>query len=114
MGFLALVALATSTAPLAFDVSAGTERALNAVEGAILAVFVLEFAVQFTVARDRRAWLTSPWRIVDAICIVGPAISFLPRASETMRGALAFRLLRVGRAVAFGARAGAAAVQGRH
>jgi hypothetical protein len=114
MGLLALVALATATAPLAFDLSPATEQLLNAVEIGILCVFVVEVAVQFAVARDRRAWLTSPLRIVDFLSIVGPAISFLPRASETMRGALAFRLLRVGRAVAFGARAGAAATQGHH
>ena len=68
-----------STAPLAFDLSPGSERLLNAIEGLILVVFVVEFLVQLAAARDRRAWLTSPWRIVDAVCIVGPAISFLPR-----------------------------------
>ena len=70
--------------------------------------------MQFAIARDRKAWLRSPWRIVDVVCIVGPLLSFLPRVSDNFRGALVFRLLRVGRAVAFGARAGALAVQKRH
>ena len=114
MGFLALVALATAMGPLVFDVSPSTERLLNVVEGAILGVFIAEFVVQFAVARDRPAWLRSPWRIVDAICILGPLLSFLPQVSDNVRGALVFRFLRVGRAVAFGARAGVLAVQKRH
>ena len=114
MGFLALVALATAIGPLVFDVSPATERLLNLVEGMILGVFIAEFIVQFAVARDRAAWLRSPWRIVDAICIIGPLLSFLPQVSDNVRGALVFRFLRVGRAVAFGARAGALAVQKRH
>ncbi|MEO5897888.1 MAG: hypothetical protein ABIS06_19550 [Vicinamibacterales bacterium] len=52
-------------------------------------------------------------RIVDVACIVGPLLSFLPQVSDTVRGALVFRLLRVGRAVAFNARAGVPAVQRR-
>src|SRR5688572_14337897 len=101
MGFLAIVALATAIGPLVFDVSPATDRLLTVVEWVVLGLFVAEFAVQFTVARDRSAWLRSPWRIVDAICIVGPLLSLLPQVSESVRGALVFRFLRVGRAVAF-------------
>ncbi len=113
MGFLALVALATAIGPLVFDVSPATDRLLDFVEWVVLGLFIAEFAVQFTVARDRSAWVRSPWRIVDAICIGGPLLSLLPQVSDAVRGALVFRFLRVGRAVAFSARAGALAVQKR-
>ena len=113
MGFLALVALATAIGPLVFDVSPATDQLLTVVEWVVLGLFVTEFVVQFTVAEDRERWLRSSWRIVDAICIVGPLLSLLPQVSDTLRGALVFRFLRVGRAVAFGARAGALAVQKR-
>jgi len=113
MGFLALVALATACGPLVFEVSAETDRWLTLIEVVILLVFIAEFIVQFAIARDRKAWLQSPWRIVDVVCIVGPLLSFLPRVSDNFRGVLVFRFLRVGRAVAFGARAGAVAVQKR-
>ena len=113
MGFLALVALATAIGPLVFDVSADMDRRLNVVEWVVLGLFVVEFVVQFNVASDRSAWVRSPWRIVDAICIAGPFLSLLTQAPDAMGGTLAFRLLRVGRAVAFGARAGALAVQKR-
>ena len=45
MGFLALVAIGTAMGPLVFDVSPTTERLLNAIEGMILAVFIVEFLV---------------------------------------------------------------------
>jgi Mg2+ and Co2+ transporter CorA len=113
MGFLALVALATAVGPLVFDVSSATDRLLTAVEWVVLGLFIAEFVVQYIVARDRSSWLRSPWRIVDAVCIVGPLLSLLPQVSDTVRGALVFRFLRIGRAVAFGARAGALAVRKR-
>ena len=113
MGFLALVAIATAMGPLVFDVSPATDRLIDVVEWIVLGLFIAEFAVQFTVASDRSAWLRSPWRIVDAICIGGPLLSLLPQVSDEVRGALVFRFLRVGRAVAFSARAGALAVQKR-
>lgn len=111
MGFLALVALATAIGPLVFDVSLATERMLDVVDWIVLGLFIAEFAVQFTVAKDRSAWVRRPWRLVDAVCIGGPLLSLLPQVSDAVRGALVFRFLRVGRAVAFGARAGALAVQ---
>ena len=113
MGFLALVALATAIGPLVFDVSPATDRWLDVVEWLVLGLFVAELVVQFTVADDRSAWLRSPWRIVDAVCIAGPILSLLPQVSDAFRGALVFRFLRVGRALAFSARAGALAVQKR-
>jgi Mg2+ and Co2+ transporter CorA len=113
MGFLALVALATAVGPLVFDVSPAMDRLLDSVEWVVLGLFVAEFTVQFTVAKDRSAWVRSPWRLVDAICIGGPLLSLLPQVSDAVRGALVFRFLRVGRAVAFSARAGALAVQKR-
>ena len=113
MGFLALVALATGIGPLVFDVSPATDRLLNSVEWVVLGLFIAEFAVQFRVAKDKSAWLRSRWRLVDAICIGGPLLSLLPQVSDGVRGALMFRFLRVGRAVAFSARAGALVVQKR-
>ena len=88
MGFLALVALATAIGPLVFDVSPATDRLLDFVEWVVLGLFIAEFAVQFTVARDRSAWVRSPWRLVDAICIGGPLLSLLPQVSDAVpRGA---------------------------
>jgi Ion transport protein len=111
MGLLALVGLGTALGPVVFEIGPATESLLNGIELIVLTLFIIEFVLQWRNAVDRRSWLRSPWRIVDLLAIGGPLVSLLPQASNTFRGALAFRLLRVGRAVAFGARAGAVAVQ---
>jgi Mg2+ and Co2+ transporter CorA len=113
MGFLAIVALATAMAPEVFDLTREAEDLLRVCEWIIVAIFAAEFLVQLAVARDRRAWLRSPWRIVDVVCILGPVAALLPQVSEAFRGSLALRLLRLSRAVVFGARAGSVAARQR-
>lgn len=111
MGFLALVALATALGPLVFDVSPGLEHALTVLEWMLVTAFATEFFVQGAIAPDRRAWMRSPWRIVDALTVLGPVAALLPQVSDLARGSLMLRMLRVGRAVAFGTRAGSVAVR---
>lgn len=111
MGLLALIALATALGPMVFDVSAGVERGLTFVEWVLVGTFAAEFFIQGAVAHDRRAWIRSPWRIVDALTVLGPVVALLPQVSDVARGSLMLRMLRVGRAVAFGTRAGSVAVR---
>ena len=111
MGFLALVALATALGPMVFDVSPGVERLLTILEWALVTAFALEFVIQGAAAPDRHAWLRSPWRIVDAVTVLGPIVALLPQVSDFARGSLMLRMLRVGRAVAFGTRAGTVAAR---
>src|SRR5687767_7707227 len=102
MGFLALVALATALGPMVFDVSLSVERVLTVVEWVLVGSFAADFFMQGAVAADRHAWIRSPWRIVDAVTVLGPIIALLPQVSDLARGSLMLRVLRVGRAVAFG------------
>lgn len=111
IGFLALVAFATALGPLVFDLSPAVDRALQALEWIVVGAFALEFVVQLAAAEDKAAWLRSPWRLLDVITIVGPLAALLPSISDAASGSLALRLLRVGRAVAFGTRAGSAAAR---
>jgi Mg2+ and Co2+ transporter CorA len=111
MGFLALVAVATALGPLVFDVSAESERLLMLVEWVLVGMFAAEFLIQGALAPDRRAWIRNPWRIVDLVTVLGPVAALLPQVSNLARGSLMFRILRLGRAVAFGTRAGSAAVR---
>lgn len=111
MGLLALIALATALGPMVFDVSPDVERTLTVVEWVLVGMFAAEFAFNFYVAPDRRAWIRSPWRIVDAVTVLGPVVALLPQVSDVASGSLMLRMLRLGRAVAFGTRAGSAAVQ---
>lgn len=112
MGFLALVALATALGPMVFDVSPDIERVLTVVEWVLVGTFAADFFIQGAVATDRRAWIWSRWRIVDALTVLGPIAALLPQVSDLARGSLMLRMLRVGRAVAFGTRAGSVAVRG--
>ena len=111
MGFLALVALATALGPLVFDVSPDIELVLTVVEWVLVGAFAADFFIQGAVATDRRAWIRSPWRIVDVLTVLGPILALLPQVSDLARGSLMLRMLRVGRAVAFGTRAGSVAVR---
>lgn len=111
MGLLALVALATALAPLVFNVGPALERAFTIVEWTLVGLFAAEFCVHGAVAEDRRAWLRSPWRVIDVLTVIGPIVALLPRVSDVARGSLMLRMLRVGRAVAFGTRAGSVAVR---
>lgn len=108
MGLLALVALATALGPMVFDVSPNVERTLVVIEWVLVGAFAAEFLVSGAVAPDFRSWIRSPWRIVDAVTILGPVAALLPQVSDAASGSLMLRMLRVGRAVALGTRAVAA------
>lgn len=111
MGFFALVALATALGPMVFDVSLDVERALTIVEWVLVGTFAAEFFIQGAVAPDPRAWLRSPWRFIDVLTVLGPVVALLPQVSDLASGSLMLRMLRLGRAVAFGTRAGSVAVR---
>ena len=110
MGLLALVAMAIALGPMVFDVSAHVETALTVVEWGLVSAFAADFIISGAVAPDFRAWARSPWRIVDALTILGPAVALLPQVSGVASGTLMLRMLRVVRTVAFGTRAGTVAV----
>jgi Mg2+ and Co2+ transporter CorA len=114
MGFLALVAFAAALGPIVFDVSPQAERGLTILEWVLVGSFAAEFCVQGAITKDRSKWIRDPWRIVDALTILGPVIALLPHVSDLASGSLMLRVLRVGRAVAFGTRAGSVKVRTRH
>lgn len=108
MGFLALVALGTACAPLVFDVPATLNDWFNALEWVILGVFAADYLARLAIAPDRWRFVTSPWRIIDLVVIGGALLTLLPQVDDALRGTMALRILLVGRAIAFGARAGMA------
>jgi Mg2+ and Co2+ transporter CorA len=114
MGVLALVAFGVAIGPMVFDVSPDVEWILTVVEWMLVGAFSAQIAIEGVLAQDRAAWIRSPWRIVDALTVLGPIVALLPRVSDYASGSLILRMLRVGRAVAFGTRAGSVAVRKRH
>ncbi len=106
MGFLSLLALVTALVPFVFPLDPWLEKTLDGVEWVVIGLFVLEFSSSLSLAPDRRAFLTDPWRLLDAATILGPLASLLPMGSETFRSSIALRLLRAVRAAVFGLRFG--------
>jgi len=105
MGFLALAALSAGLAPMLFELPARLARGVALIEWAIIALFALEYAVHFALARDKRAFVLDPWRVLDAAIILAPLVSLLPRAPEVLRSSPVLRVLRLLRVILFGARA---------
>jgi Mg2+ and Co2+ transporter CorA len=106
MGFLALAALGAGLAPLLFVLPPAVESALDTLEWAIVAAFVLEFAVRLAEAPDRKAFLRDPWRILDAAIVLGSVASLLPAVTDAARTMPALRIVRLFRVILFGVKAG--------
>jgi len=106
MGFLAILALGLALAPVCFSVGPGTERVFQVADWAILAVFAAEYVVHLARAPDRKRYALSVWRLLDLVILVIPLVSLVPGVGEAARSSPALRLLRLFRAVLFGARAG--------
>jgi len=105
MGFLALGALSAGLAPLLFDLPPAIEASCDAAEWVIVALFALEYGVQCALAGNRLRFVLDPWRLLDALIIVGSLASALPAVSDAARSMPALRILRLFRALLFGMRA---------
>ena len=111
MGFLALVALALGIVPWLFSVGPGSARFFCAAEWVVIGLFALEYGVQLARAPGKRAFIRNPWRVLDLVIIILPLLSLLPPLGRILRSAPILRLLRLVRAIVFGARAGGRAVR---
>jgi hypothetical protein len=78
MGLLALVAFGVAIGPMVFDVSPDVEWILTVVEWMLVGAFSAQIAIEGVLAQDRAAWIRSPWRIVDALTVLGPIVAPSP------------------------------------
>src|SRR5438045_9700644 len=79
MGFLALAALTGGIAPMLFAMPAWLGQAIAVGEWIVIGLFALEYLVHLALAPDKRAYAVNPWRIVDAVIVIAPLPSLLPR-----------------------------------
>lgn len=107
MGFLALAALVFGFTPELFPVDPRLHRLLSIGEWLVVALFALEYSVNWLLARDRRAYMLDPWRVLDLFIILAPLASLVPGTPEAARSSPALRVLRLVRAVLAGTRASA-------
>lgn len=107
MGFLALAALAFAVVPELFEISPGAERLLDAGGWIVIGLFAAEYLLHLLLAKDRRAYVFNPWRLLDLFIILAPLLSFLPGMTSAAKSSPALRILRLVRAIVAGTRAGA-------
>src|SRR2546423_445853 len=82
LGFLAIIALALTLFPMLFPVKPALAAAINTLQWIIISWFAVEYVVAFASARARKAFLVSPWRLIDLATILIPLASLLPSVSH--------------------------------
>lgn len=107
MGFLALAALVFGVVPELFDVGPRVHALLTTCEWVVVGLFALEYAAHWRLARDKRAFMLDPWRILDLVIIAAPFVSLIPGSPEAVRSSPFLRVLRLARAIIAGTRASA-------
>jgi hypothetical protein len=105
MGFFALAALALAFAPELFDISPRVLRVFDVVEWLIVGVFAIEYAVNLTLAEQKQQYVLNPWRLLDLGIVIAAMASALPQVTDDLRSSPILRVLRLLRAILFGARA---------
>jgi Mg2+ and Co2+ transporter CorA len=105
LGFLAILALGLALFPMLFDLGTRAAAGIEVAQWAIIGWFAVEFIVAFAAARDKSAFLQSPWRWLDFVTILIALASLLPSASAALRSSPILRLARIGRLVSLGLRA---------
>ena len=106
MGFLALAGLSFGMAPFLFELPRGVEQGFDFAKWVIIGLFALEYAANFVLSTDRRKFVISPWRLLDAVIIVAPLLSLLPAVSNVANSTPALRILRLFSILLFGPRVG--------
>ena len=107
MGFLAILALALTIAPIVFS---GTYRFSNISIWIIVGIFILEYVANLLLAREKKSYVLSAWRLLDLMIILAPLLSLLPGVGTGLASSPVLRLIRVLRVGIFGIRAGGVVV----
>lgn len=103
---LSLILIPVLLVPFFVEISPAGQIVLDTIDGAILAVFILEYSLKLALAENRRQFLLNPWHILDLFIIAAPVAGILIGAFQTVTGSLRLlRLLRLTRSAALGTRA---------
>lgn len=113
MGLLAIIAAALTLFPMLFPVSDATSAGVDALQWSIIAWFGFEYLFALASARAKRAFLLSPWRLIDLATILLPLAALLPSVSRALLSSPILRLVRLVRLVTLGVRATGIAVRQR-
>jgi len=111
MGFLAILAVAVTLAPMLFKVSDAAADLFDACQWTIIGWFGVEYVFALACAPSKRAFLANPWRILDLATIVIPLATLIPSMGRALRSSPVLRLVRLVRVVTMGVRASGAVVR---
>jgi Mg2+ and Co2+ transporter CorA len=111
LGFLAIVAVALVLVPIVFKLTPSALGAVDTAQWIIVGWFAVEYLVALACTPAKRAFLRSPWRLIDVATIVVPLTSALPGVSRVLRSSMALRLVRLIRLVTLGMRASGVVVR---
>ncbi len=95
MTLLAFLIIPTVIFPYLFQFSDITLALFEVLNYLIIAAFIAEYVLKLFVAEDRRAFVESPWHVLDLVIIALALAEFLPFVSTTAgRASPLLRLLR--------------------
>jgi Mg2+ and Co2+ transporter CorA len=95
-------------------VKPGVGATLDAAQWMIIGWFAFEYFFALACARAKRAFLLSPWRLIDLATVIIPLVALLPNVSRAVMSSPVLRLIRLTRLVMLGVRASGVAVRHRH
>ena len=103
---LSLLLIPVIIIPFLIHVPPEGQLVLNTIDGAILAIFILEYVFKLALAEDRRQFFLNPWHILDLFVIAAPIAALIAGSYQMVAGSLRLlRLLRLTRTAALGTRA---------
>lgn len=111
LGFFALLALTAALIPFFFTVSIEVEAWLVSVQWVVVGLFLLEYGIGWSQAKDRLAYLRDPLRVFMAITLIVALASLLDSVPDSFVAAPALRVIHVILAAVFGLQAGAVTVE---
>lgn len=106
MVFVSLLMVPIVLLPFAMELSAEAIAFIDICDWVIIAIFVAEYASKLYLAKDRRAFFSSGWHLLDLAIIILPFAQYLQLFGVGVSGSpsLLLRLLRLPRALAVGGR----------
>jgi Mg2+ and Co2+ transporter CorA len=99
---VSLILIPVLLIPFIVQVPPYVQLVLDTINATILGIFILEYAFKLAVAENRWRFIRDPWHILDLFIVIAPLAAILAGSWQEVTGA--FRLLRLTRTAAVGAR----------
>jgi Mg2+ and Co2+ transporter CorA len=104
LGFLAIISVALTLLQMWFPLTPAGETLVDVLQWSIVAMFAIEFLVALAVASSKKAFLTSPWRLIDVATVIIPLFTLIPGTYDALKSSPVLRLIRLARVATLGLR----------